>query len=608
MCRIDNTKRFLFEKEQFSDHNDNLQNTNFFNFTDRDVYCIDGDIQGGKTKTMLSYMLLSVASKLKTIAIVRNLNEDAAQMKNATKSMYQRHSDFFHDDLNISYKEDCVDIKGVQSWANHITLSNTIIVMANISQLKILFETIKEFNIAFSLFIDEADLLMNSKNVKEKESACKYIRKIVEQSKFTYLVSATNFANYFQPGIYAKHIICVERHKLYKGIDDLEFETLEMDKTVKGTGSNTDIFKKSPRLKDVIDKLTTRKLYDNHPTILLAKCSNLVTHHEEIVRSFYNSEYGKDVWSAISFNGDGCLIYTHSFIGESEVEINGIRGLPSDKHVQLGVFHFKGLGIMKALSYLKTLGSERIIIASGMLAGRCINFMDDEYDWHVTDEYIDPAESGQTDAIIQSLRICGIHKNPTPLVVWCSENVEKDIMCAYKNLVGYIRGIKDKDMEVFEVLKQTVMAKTKTTNRKMCSTRNPIKITADESKDNTDEFSDMTKTTSDSSGSDSSNSSGTGPTTRRKADIQKIVDAYYIVGSRVRRLVDKYREIKYAPLTRDDVIGCVGDKDAIGKYIVGDSQCEFKLLDKDKDSGKYSIAQNIMDELDELDKNKKNKS
>jgi hypothetical protein len=152
------------------------------------------------------------------------------------------------------------------------------------------------------------------------------------------------------------------------------------------------------------------------------------------------------------------------------------------------------------------------------------------------------------------------------------------------------------------------MAKTKTTNRKMCSTRNPIKITADESKDNTDEFSDMTKTTSDSSGSDSSNSSGTGPTTRRKADIQKIVDAYYIVGSRVRRLVDKYREIKYAPLTRDDVIGCVGDKDAIGKYIVGDSQCEFKLLDKDKDSGKYSIAQNIMDELDELDKNKKNKS
>jgi hypothetical protein len=260
---------------------------------------------------------------------------------------------------------------------------------------------------------------------------------------------------------------------------DLEFRTLPMPKPAKGMATSVNVFVRSPRLREVIATLTDRELYGNHPTILLVKCSNLVAHHEEVVQYFV--DHWKDVWCAVSFNGDGCLIYSSALMGKSNVYIDGIRGQPG---VDQGVFRFKGLGIMKALSHLKTLGSTRIAIASGLMAGRCINFMDDEYDWHVTDEYIDPPESAATDTVLQSLRICGIHQNPTPLIVWCDEGVKQDIMFSYINIIKYIRGIKDRTMSVFEVLSETRIHNAKMGKRKLCKIRRPFQLTTDESEDN----------------------------------------------------------------------------------------------------------------------------
>jgi lipid II:glycine glycyltransferase (peptidoglycan interpeptide bridge formation enzyme) len=119
----------------------------------------------------------------------------------------------------------------------------------------------------------------------------------------------------------------------------------------------------------------------------------------------------------------------------------------------------------------------------------------------------------------------------------------------------------------------------------MCSTRNPIKITADESKDNTDEFSDMTKTTSDSDGHQ----------TRRKTDIQKIVSAYNQNIDDVRVLVNAYRKCigKGNKFTTQNVPNNI----TINDYRNVDNS-KYKLFDYNTKDESYSISKDIMNKLD----------
>lgn len=584
---VKQTKHFLVHEELITPV---IQQADFSQLDKHHFYCIDGDIQSGKTKTTLSYMLLSVMYSLKTIVVVRNINDDSIQMMNAATKLLNRQSVYFKKMFQSNVQQSCCNVKDITNWAYNPNC-NILVVMANTSQLGKLVSTLKGIETSFSLFIDEADQLLHTAPSKSEKNVSKYMKQLVEKSKCTYLVSATNYNNYFNAGIYVNHIIRVPVHIHYKGINALQFNTLDI-----ATNNAPSIFDKSNQLLNVIDTLTHRELYPSHPTILLAKCSRLVSHQDEIVRFISNSKYSS-TWSALSYNSEGVTIFSSNLIGQQEIVIDTVVGQPDDSYTQQGVFRFKGLGIMQALSFMKQLKNTRIIISSGMLAGRCINFMDDEYDWHITDEYIDPAITATIDSIIQSLRICGIQKNETPLTVWCTESVKKDILATYNHLTQYIYNLKDKESDVYEVLKKTVIHKSKVGAKKVCKQPKPYKVTGVAKNDNTSDYTSETN----SSLSDEEPSGGEHDDVQlEKNGLIRVKKAYTNQTGIIYKIIKMYIDNDYKSMAKQELDTC-GDKNTIyiKHYMKWNNHGQTNLLEKTKNDS-YILRTQIIDYLNLL--------
>jgi hypothetical protein len=579
---LDTTKIFLSENECVTPA---IQSASFDNIGKNQIF----SIQAGKTKTMLAYILLGIVSNLKTIVVVRNINEDCSQFLDASSKLLKRHAAYFKTVLNYDAKEKCVDVKNIKQWVFDYN-TNILVVMANTSQLKTLHKNLDRMkDCKFILFIDEADQLLHTAesvitkadmNVKES------MKELVAQSKCTYLISATNYNNYFNSGIYVNHIIKVPKHPNYRGINDIIFEDLEMPTNVK----DASILKKSPRLVDVIDNLSTRVLYSNHPTVLLAKCSNLVSHQDEIITFISNSVEYAELWDGIVFNGNGITLYSHKFIDQTNLTIDNT----TSTRVKPGVFKFKNIGIMKALSFFKTFDSKRIIITSGMLAGRCINFMDDEYDWHITDEYIHPSNTATVDNMIQSLRICGIHQNQTPLTVWCSKEIRQNICHTHFNLTHYILNMKDDNADVFEVLKKTVIHKEKLGDKKICKIAKPYKVTKKSNLDNMSEHSNIVVDDVDDvvEEIDVKNYELNG--------LKNVKQAYENQTGIVYKIIKMFIDNNFKALSKEELDKCGNENTIkITNYIEWDSN-RRKIIEQTK-SGKYIITTQIIKYLNLID-------
>lgn len=467
------------------------------------VYAIEGEIQSGKTKTMLGYMMLNNSTDIKTIAVVRNITEDCTQMQDASMQMNNAYGKYCRDagiPMTL-HQSAALEIDDIKTWALS-PCCNSLIVMANATQLNIVIEYAREHNIKFALMVDEADQLLHTVHSQDaNENVSFLMQQLVDMSQVQYFVSATNYANYFTKDIRVDHIIHVPRNPKYKGVDSLKF-------TVVGDTNKPDNrnFRLSPRLFEVLDALTRRDIYTyqdektgeqvEHPTILLAKYSNWTAHHAQLVQHISADPRYSEKWIALSYNGEGVTIYSSTLIGATDVTFAHIEGTPNGTP---GTFHFKGMSIKQALSYLNTSGAlkqiPRVVIAAGLMAGRCINFMDNTYMLHITDEFLDPAVTSTTDSIIQSLRICGIHQVDTPLNVWCSETTRDNIVRTYNTFNTFIANLKKDEYAnetVQNILRRTVIHRSKLGKNRICKASKPYRVTAQLDADNMNTYSDMT--------------------------------------------------------------------------------------------------------------------
>ncbi len=492
---------FLISKCSISDQ---IRKIDFITcFQDEDkLYTIDGDIQAGKTKTMVAYALASILHRRKAVIIVRNFTEDAHQLISSIRNIITNMELYLDSKLHFESKQLCkvLDINHVQEWASS-EQSHILVVMANVSQLSKFVKSRIEYDTKYSLYVDESDVLMNTLMVKNKINVYDLMQDIYKHSNIAFFISATHYLNWFRKGTNANRMISVKKHPDYKGIEHLEHVCLP--KIVKQKDDS--IFVKSPYLSYILDTLTNRELYNNHPTVLLTKCSHLVVHQEEFVRTISNHEIWKLNWVAIAYNGTGITLYHDSFRGLKQLVIDEVPGQPSDVQIQNGVFQFKNLGIMQALSYLYNNGGldkyPRIAISAGNLASRCINFMDNQYMWHITDEYVDPSETALCVDLIQSLRICGIHKNATPLKLWTTQNVYDNITKTHMNVKQFTlhAGEKNPETDYVDILEKVKIHTGKLGDRKICKVRAPYKRVKKEKEDNTSSFtgSDTSGTSTD---------------------------------------------------------------------------------------------------------------
>ncbi len=476
------------------------------------VYAIEGEIQSGKTKTMLGYMMLNNSTGIKTIAVVRNITEDCIQMRGASMQMNNAYGKYCHDaDIHKTlHQSAALDVDDIKTWALN-PCCNSLIIMANAAQLKVALECAREHNIRFALFVDEADQLLHTTPSKDaNENVSFLMQELVDMSQVQYFVSATNYANYFTKDIRVDHIIHVPRNPKYKGVDSLKFTVVHDT----NKPDNHD-FRLSPRLFDVLDVLTLRDIYTyqdektgeqvEHPTIVLAKYSNWTAHHGQLVQHISTEPKYNEKWIALSYNGDGVTIYSPTLINATAAEVTFARIDATPSGGIPGTFHFKDMSIKQALSYLNTSGATkqipRVVIAAGLMAGRCINFMDSTYTLHITDEFLDPAVTATTDSMIQSLRICGNHQVDTPLNVWCSETTRDNIVRTYNTFNTFIANLKKDEYAnetVQSILQKTVIHRSKLGKNKICKVSKPYRVTAQLNADNMNTYSDMAAKTTKS--------------------------------------------------------------------------------------------------------------
>jgi hypothetical protein len=463
------------------------------------MFMLGGKLQAGKTNTMLSYIMSCVLHGCKATIVVRNLTQDENYIMQSAKNMVRAVQAYLHQALNgYVFHSHVYDISGVQDWATSEYVTDVIVVMANVSQLKKLRNGIVDHNVRkYLMAVDESDSLMNTVVTAKEVDVFKLMKECYDMSHTAIFVSATHFATWFTEGSMTSNYIAILNHPNYKGIESL----IHIALPARNRRQNADIFVQSPDLSYFLDAIVNQPPFDiDHPIHGLAKVSHLTSHHNQILNAIRDSDVWGPELAAVIFNGEGITMYHHSF--------RGLENLVLDRHnrddianvgvrVSDGVFKFEDANLKKAWTYMRTHGGTdrfpRVVTIAGLLANRCQNFTDMDYQEHLTHQMIDLAGSATAVDAEQSLRILGIHQNPTELKLYATQQTYDDIVKTHTNVNEFLveAAANNPNQEFVTMSSQVQMHRDKKPARAICKKPTPFRFVTNERDDNTASFIDV---------------------------------------------------------------------------------------------------------------------
>jgi hypothetical protein len=463
----------------------NMPITTSINF-DADVDIMDkfvtisGDVQSGKTKAMRYCMLKNKLAGRKSLLIVRNIKDDVHQFITGTL--------LFNKDLrNTSFRDEyniiAETLTGLAAWMNPQSNIDTLIVLANGRQLHKVNEALKLRKIGFSIFMDEADMIVNSvRTDTSKYNLRNQLDYLVEYAQRVMCVTATSLGLFFKEGyqIRSKNILTLKHPPHYKGIDQLHFSEVIMKSKKKAIDIFSEEFIKIVKSKDTLvfkNAIQKGSEMEDHPVVLLNKTSNLNKDQLAMLYPIINSPELKKKWAYIVYNRHGIQIFHHSF-GGKVVQIAGVKGKTSGN----GLLSFLHIGIQDCLQYLKDNGGvDRfgyIIISAGFLAARGINYCSRDFEWHLTGEFLVRPKSSYSEDLMQSLRLCGIYKDNIPLTLWTTKDVWDDILKTLSLRQNIILDMVKKDGVLEDMLDEYRVVRKDMPKRKITKPKHTFKIIA----------------------------------------------------------------------------------------------------------------------------------
>jgi hypothetical protein len=164
---------------------------------------------------------------------------------------------------------------------------------------------------------------------------------------------------------------------------------------------------------------------------VLHKVTRFKEQHEGLVHSFSTLSTLRDNWTVLTYNGDGIYLYSDGLRNKSisirypssglnKTETGqGIKFVNSesviDKYAHTGIHLFTQAPLRYVLSYLKS-GIDmpvpsHVLIVAGDLANRGINFVDSEYNWHLSHMYYMASATSDAAIRLQAMRVCGVFDN-----------------------------------------------------------------------------------------------------------------------------------------------------------------------------------------------------
>jgi hypothetical protein len=342
-------------------------------------YIVKGHVQSGKTNFMVcaSNWFLS---KLSIIILLRDRKSDRDQMYNRFKSF---------SDISIFKK-----IRKVETPSIFLLLGNK-------SSVDKALETI---DTPYILFIDEVDYVDSG----TKSKKCSLIQQLKQKAYCTFGVSATIMDPLGKEYVSSNHIILLGTHHNYKGIDSIRM--MEISSESKYSGKTTDdLFEEDSGLELFMEEFSSRKpivyMEKTIPNICLI---NICRTKEPCIKAQERlSTFYPDVIIVV-YNSDG-IVYTY-------------------QHYQK---KYKG-SISNFLQYLKDNGyMNNIIIFAGDLAGRCISFVSEDYEWHLSDQRLLISDTCDEPELIQKIRLCGVYNDMIELRLWTTRKIMEDLRKSY---------------------------------------------------------------------------------------------------------------------------------------------------------------------------------
>lgn len=405
-----------------------------------------GDVQGGKSFVIKSIAYLfglithyEFDENMSVVILLRNLWCDYDQMRHGIHSFNQMIKEKLPDcdyTMNSIYVGKATE-KELLNVITSTKQKKVIIAICNESQLEKLNKTLDNQN--YVLIIDEVDVVKYS---PESSGYIQILNNLSDKSKHVFGVSGTCFEAFFNEEYLNGHrVFTLQKAHNYKSIDKIKFVPFE-NKSKPPTSKKSNQLQLDSNLIPFYNYIYEKDPFENHPIVVLHKTSNLKEQHIKTMEILIDNWESK--FAVIVHDGDGIRLYHHSL-----KKIDSITTPDTHKKSenQSGVHIFTKVGIQSVLQFLKENGGvdifSHIIIVSGLLAGRGINFVSRDYIWHLTHEYFLPASSTRVSEMIQSMRLLGCYNDDIPLechtttkTISCiikGYNLQKDIVYRLKN-------------------------------------------------------------------------------------------------------------------------------------------------------------------------------
>jgi hypothetical protein len=436
-----------------------------------------GYVQSGKTDALLCTAMYSCLLKCRSaVIIVRDLTGDMRQLVGnisrtfGNESLWTRylmaHNSFLTGRyLNVHYVGDWktrgVQAQLVDALQPEKQTPHVIIALANKSQLSRLnqwVETLSESS-SFDLIIDEVDEITGTEPTNARENHYYALR---ERAQNVLGVTATAFSVFFgDRALRSDGVFRLAPRPTYTGVKDFKWASLDTDvrfRRPQDEEGYVSVFDQDVELVDFMRAMSLKEPHDTktrdnikfrHPIIVLNNSSRFVHHHEEFIQSFSNRSMYRHEWVAISYDGNGIVMYHHSFQTRSIV-IKGETPTPDNLYSGSQFLRFRSLEIGDVLAWLQNDDPfvqhyTHIVINAGVMAGRGINYCSNDYNlpgrWHITDMYFKPSPNGDSTQYIQCMRPCGNYNDHIRPTIYCTDPVKESILNAMEKQKRIMSGL-----------------------------------------------------------------------------------------------------------------------------------------------------------------------
>ena len=398
-----------------------------------------GDVQSGKTKSMVAICANYLLHGKSTIFVVSDKTSHCHQLMNSFAN---------HDKL---LKEYVLFAKNIDSNARQRTLFKdamtgvrpaVIIALANLAQISRVNRMIAEYCPGdfrdFVVVVDEADKILypvgeSPKKDSKRENEQSYkeaIEQLQAQAGKIFAVSATPYEIFVRKdSLTPANLLCIQKSLGHVGLFQLRTKKLMYDTCPVGN-VDTPMYEQDenfiPYYKNLIEDGTINGFGGNMPSISLHTTSKFI----KPMFSTQDAMKTHPILSAITsitYTGQGVRMVSNKFGEEPLKMVDGLTGKIMRSTYENGAHIFNKAQIQDALQMLKTNGGVKrfpyIVIFSGNMANRGVNFVSRDFEWHCGRQYYVPSRGTTIPEMLQTLRICGIFKDGVQPTIfapkWC---------------------------------------------------------------------------------------------------------------------------------------------------------------------------------------------